>query len=234
MDNSSVPPKLKKSEMVAARLRDYIVHKKLRPGDRLPTEGELAELFGVSRISVREATKALGFLGIIEAAPRRGLSVGQFSMEQVSKYLSFQLAVMNLSVEDLVATRIIIETGVLDHTARRMAEDVEIYDQLNRLNERLRQVATLEDWIENDRQFHYQLVAASGLQAVMAFNDLLQIFFLQLQDDFPRWEWAGGIRAHQSIIDSLRDNDVSTADRLLRAHIDSHRLRLHHAGELSP
>ena len=85
-------PKLSKSEIVAAKLRSYIINKGLKPGDRLPTEGELAEQFGVSRVSVREATKALGFLGIVEAAPRRGLSVGKVSIKSQSRYLSFHLA----------------------------------------------------------------------------------------------------------------------------------------------
>ena len=92
--------KIKKSEMVAAKLRDHIIQHQLRPGDRLPTEDQLAELFGVSRISVREATKALGFLGVIEAAPRRGLSVGQVSMKQVSKYIGFHFAAANLPIDD--------------------------------------------------------------------------------------------------------------------------------------
>jgi len=67
------------SEMVASRIRDHIIEHSLGEGDRLPTEHELADQFGVSRGSIREATKALGFLGIIRSAPRRGLTVGMWT-----------------------------------------------------------------------------------------------------------------------------------------------------------
>ena len=60
------------SEQVAEKIKDYIVDHALRAGDRLPTEFQLAERFGVSRVSIREATKALGFLGIIRRHPVAG------------------------------------------------------------------------------------------------------------------------------------------------------------------
>ena len=93
MSEATTEKRTIKSEMVAERIREYIIENGLKPGDKLPTEGELTELYGVSRVSVREATKALSFLGIIEAAPRRGLTVGNFSVERVSKYLAFHFAV---------------------------------------------------------------------------------------------------------------------------------------------
>ena len=57
------------SEVIANRIKDFIIANKLKPGDRLPTEAELAEQFGVSRVTVREATTALGFLGVLQSAP---------------------------------------------------------------------------------------------------------------------------------------------------------------------
>ena len=112
MEKVKEPPKIKKSELVAAKLRDYMIRHQLRPGDRLPTEEQLCELFGVSRVSVREATKALQFLGIVEAAPRRGLTVGHVSMKRVSQYLGFHFASANLPIEELIASRIVIEIGI--------------------------------------------------------------------------------------------------------------------------
>ena len=61
---------------MAEKLTAFITSQGLKPGDRLPTEHELAASFGVSRLSLREATKALEFLGIVEAKPGCGLSVG--------------------------------------------------------------------------------------------------------------------------------------------------------------
>jgi DNA-binding FadR family transcriptional regulator len=226
MNKTKAPPKVKKSEMVVAKLRDYIIDHQLRPGDRLPTEDQLAVLFRVSRVSIREATKALGFLGIIEASPRRGLSVGRVSMERVSKYLGFHLATSNLSVQELVATRIVIETGGLARVSERMAEDWIIYEKLHQLNDRLRRAKSTREWIESDVEFHCHLVSSSGLRTLTAFNDLLQVFFQRLRKDFPRSEWRTGVNQHQQIIDALRERDPDTAAHLLRAHIESHLERL--------
>ena len=58
-------PKIR--DQAAEEIKRYIVDRQLAPGDRLPTENQLAEDFDISRLSVREATKALEFLGIVES-----------------------------------------------------------------------------------------------------------------------------------------------------------------------
>jgi len=61
---------------VSEQIKQFIIERKLMPGDRLPTENQLAETFGISRLSVREATKTLEFLGIVESKTGVGLTVG--------------------------------------------------------------------------------------------------------------------------------------------------------------
>ena len=216
--------KLKKSEIVAAKLRGYIISKGLKPGDRLPTEGELVERFGVSRVSVREATQALSFLGIIEAAPRRGLTVGRVSMKRLSHYLSFHFALADYPLEELIDTRIIVETGGLRHVAERMATDPSIYAQLNAANDRLRRAAKKSEWLHGEVQFHCLLVSSSGIQALAAFNDLVQVFFRKFRQAISNTRWNDGFEGHQAIIDTLRDGDYQAATVLLTEHISVHRL----------
>ena len=57
--------RVKLRAVVADRWRAFISHENLKRGDRLPTETQLAVRFGVSRLSLREATKSLEFLGIV-------------------------------------------------------------------------------------------------------------------------------------------------------------------------
>ena len=229
MSNTTAEKRTIKSEMVAAKIREYIIENGLKPGDRLPTEGELTELYGVSRVSVREATKALSFLGIVDAAPRRGLTVGNVSMERVSKYLAFHFAVSDYPLAELIDTRVIIETGGLRQVAQRMARDPAIYQQLNAINKKLQKSKSMKDWIAGDIDFHRTLVASSGLSALSAFNDLVQVFFLKFREDFPRKQWKGGVETHQEIIDALRDGKPDLAVKNLSEHIGSHRSRLESA-----
>src|ERR1700722_19666411 len=130
----------KLSDLVVERIKDYIADNSLKPGDRLPTEHELADRFGVSRVSLREATKALGFLGILEAKPGRGLTVGRVDASTFKACLSVHPALHAVPAEELIDTRVIVETGVVGHVARHMAHDPTIYERLNDINRELMNV----------------------------------------------------------------------------------------------
>ena len=96
----------KLNEMVASRIKDYIIEHSLGEGDRLPTEQQMTEMFGVSRVSIREATRALSFLGIIHSAPRRGLTIGHVDMDRVTEFLGFHFAMNDYPIKQLVKTRV--------------------------------------------------------------------------------------------------------------------------------
>jgi len=213
-------------DVVALRLKDYIVDEDLKPGDRLPTESELAASFGVSRLSLREATKALEFLGIVDAKPGRGLTVGQIDMQRVTEHLGFHPALHDVSPGELIDTRSVVETGALPFVARRMQSDPSIYENLNQINAELRQTRSLQKFVKLDTLFHQQLIAASALSPLMAFSDVLVVFFRRFLESVKKGEWQSGVESHQFIIDALRDGNIAAADKRMRNHIDSHRRRL--------
>lgn len=219
-------PRRKIRDVVAERLKAYIVSEALVPGDRLPTETELAEQFGVSRLSLREATKALEFLGIVESRTGVGLTVGQIDLQRVTDHLGFHPALHRADPLQLIETRIIIETGVLPHVARRMDGDAALYESLQEIVDRFRAARDLQTWINLDIEFHRALVDASGLLPLVAFSDLLQIFFRRFRDSVKKAEWRAGMESHQRIIDALRDQNVARADTEMRQHIESHKHRI--------
>jgi len=211
------------SEVVAERIKQFIIDHGLKPGDRLPTEQELADRFGVSRVSAREATKALGFLGIIDAAPRRGLAVGQVDMKRVTNYLGFHLAIGNFPPAQLLDTRIVIETGALPHVLRQMAKDPTLFPRLTELAEKVRCAGNLDERIATDVAFHRGLLDASGVQPLLAFHDLLTIFFDRFRRSLVRGDWETGVRQHQRILDALRAGDLAEASDVLTNHLEYHR-----------
>ena len=85
-------PHQKIRDVVVERLKSYITSGGLKPGDRLPNETELAVKFGVSRLSLREATKGLELFGIVESKAGVGLTVGQVNLERVTGHLGFHPA----------------------------------------------------------------------------------------------------------------------------------------------
>ncbi len=219
-------PRRKIRDEVAQQIKHLIASAHLDYGDRLPNENELAERFGVSRLSVREATKALEFLGIVESKTGVGLAVGQIDLARVTDHLGFHPALHRVDPRQLVDSRIVIETGVLSHVIERMAGDASIGDSLQAIVNQFRSARSLQRWIDLDIQFHRTLLEASGLAPLVAFGELLQIFFQRFRDSVKRAEWKKAIDSHQRILDRLAERDVASATRELRQHIESHKHRL--------
>lgn len=214
------------SDIVADRIRQHIIDNNLQPGDRLPTEHEFADQLGVSRLAVREATRALGFIGLVDASPRRGLTVGTLDLEHVAPFLQFHPSLRNADTAQLIDTRIIIETGGLPLVMQRMQADPQVAERLFAAAEEFGHARDIASLVRLDIAFHRQLLEASGLSPLVAFNDLLQLFFQRFRESIRKAEWKQGIRSHFEILEALQRGELPVACGLLRDHIESHRLRL--------
>ncbi len=210
------------SDLIAAKIKDYILEQGLQQGDRLPTEHELAERFGVSRISVREATKALGFLGIIDAAPRRGLTIGAVNMDRLSQYLGFHFAIAQYPFDQIIDARIAIEVGGIARAVKHIEADRSIHKQLTALAEKLSanaQTDEPEGWGDLDLEFHRVLLSASGLKPLMAFHDLLVIFFNHILPHLPQDLRQRAAGEHHQLLELISQQDVAGVQEQLRVHI---------------
>jgi GntR family transcriptional regulator, transcriptional repressor for pyruvate dehydrogenase complex len=217
--NAVLKPKLRRqrlSEQLTAQLRKHIVQKGLKPGDPLLTEQEMMEKFGVSRSVVREATKALDFLGIIEAVPSRGMVLDNFDFDRVSEYFGFHFAVSGYPREQLYEARMVLETGALYYTMRAMKRNPALYGELHSLAEAAPDGDLPDAWIEYDIVFHRRLVEASGIAPLASFSDLLQAFF---QESRSALVVSPDVRdMHIHIVEALHMEELDVATDLLRSH----------------
>jgi GntR family transcriptional regulator, transcriptional repressor for pyruvate dehydrogenase complex len=206
------------SEELTAQLRKYIIDNGLKPGDPLPTENEMVERFGVSHTVVREATKALDFLGIIDAAPRRGMIVDEFSFQRVSEYFGFHFALCDYPKDELLGSRAVIEIGSLPYVMKAMRKDPALYVRLRDLAKSAPDTVRADDrWIAYDIAFHRALVEASGLRPLAAICDLLQAFFHKFREYMTDVE--SGKEVHCKIIEILHDGKLDAAVDMLRYHM---------------
>jgi DNA-binding FadR family transcriptional regulator len=218
--------RLKVRDQATEQIKQYIVSHKLAPGDRLPTETKLAEAFGISRLSVREATKALEFLGIVQSKTGVGLTVGEIDMGRVTEHLGFHPSLQRVDPRQLIDSRVIIETGVLPHVVERMAHDESIRHRLQEIVDRFRSTRDLKTSIELDIQFHHTLLESSGVEPLVAFGDLLHVFFQRFRESVKKAEWKVSVDSHQKIVQLLAERNVAAAATELRSHIESHRERI--------
>jgi GntR family transcriptional regulator, transcriptional repressor for pyruvate dehydrogenase complex len=207
------------SEELTAQLRKYIIDNDLKPGDSLLTEQQMVERFGVSHTVVREATKALDFLGIIDAAPRRGMVLDEFSFDRVSEYFGFHFALSDYPKEKLLKSRVVIETGALFYTMEAMQKDPAVYPRLRKLAETAPDITDAADerWIQYDIAFHRGLVEASDLTPLASFCDLLQAFFHKYRPSMSGLR--GDCKMHCRILDELHSGRLEAATALLREHM---------------
>lgn len=155
------------------------IESNMKIGDKLPGEVELADRFHVSRVSIREAINGLKFLGMLDAAPRRGTTIAALDYRRLVKYLGFQMAFSSLSEEELFDARLALEIGMLDLVGQRMTDEdyrelLELADACRRESDEPKAVA---DSIEADMRFHQRLLEISGNSMLQAFVKLIESFF---------------------------------------------------------
>ena len=212
----------KLSNTVIMLLKNYFIDKSLKPGSRLPTEQEFSVIFGVSRSSIREATKALSFLGIIESAPRRGLTVGQVDLSRVAEYVNLHLAICGYPKKLLLQARVVIEMGSLPYVIKAMSRNPEIGKKLDTLSLEVDSESDKEVYIHKDSKFHSALVEAAGIPPLIIFNDLLQAFFINFRRDAISIKSTieRGFSPHRKVFNALCEGKIESAENELQKHLD--------------
>ena len=85
-------------------------------------EPQHAEKLGVSHLGIREATKSLEFLGMIESKTGVGLTVGRIDMERLNEHLGFHGGLLDVDPQQMIDSRVIVDTRVLSHVTRKIAK----------------------------------------------------------------------------------------------------------------
>ncbi|UYM05571.1 FadR/GntR family transcriptional regulator [Solicola gregarius] len=206
------------------RLRDFIRERGLRAGDRLPPEATLAEELEVSRPSLREATRSLQTLGVIEAQPGNGLFVAEFSFRPVIEQLPYGLAELSQGLEEILTAREAMEVGLMPAVAR-----METHEALDRCADLAEQMTVLEHKGESieavDRDFHLTLYRPLSNPLVDNLIELFWELFVRLGDAIPGRPEKDRGEAHLRIVRALQSGDGSAAITHMREHFDDVRER---------
>jgi GntR family transcriptional repressor for pyruvate dehydrogenase complex len=210
-------------ERVLSFLREQLLTGKLKAGDRLLPERELALRLGVSRPVIREVLRALAAMGVIDIRHGLGSVVRRPDFSEMGDLFTLMLAQNAEVVEDVMEARIAIERQAIRLAcARATATD------MRRLDEAMRTiVATVDDPSaggEADFEFHARIVEAahsptlSSLYA--AISNLLKRSHLQRRQRISNVEGIDSylIDHHKLVLGALVGRDAERADRLLAEH----------------
>jgi GntR family transcriptional repressor for pyruvate dehydrogenase complex len=208
-------------QLLLRQLIDLLEAGRLRPGEKLPPERELAQLLGVSRPSVRQALGALGLIGIVEARQGSGTylarSLVSFPLEPyICRLLlndgSFgELMDLRLALEPMVARMAAEHASPESHTVlRRLLSDYDVAMSRADATPELARLAA---------GFHHALAQASGNQLFVhllaSVGDLLEAAGRRILERSP----VANHDAHRRILAAVTSRDQDLAERLMRDHL---------------
>lgn len=220
------------------QLKELILERKLAPGDALPTETELMELFGVGRVSVREALKALQAVNVVEIRRGFGTFVGSLSLSPFAEGLAFRAAVRHRLGEpgllELMKVREALEAGLVGAvTAGIPAEDLDVLRAI---------VAEMEAEAgegrvarSTDRAFHLALYASLDSHLLSEVLDAFWAAMDRVREDLDDGHQDPAVTCaqHREIVDAVAAGDGMRAVRAMRTHFDGIRTRLEPAADPS-
>src|SRR5215510_6411784 len=101
----------KRGDLMVEEIKRWIAERRLGPGDKLPKEDELQELFGVSKGTAREALKSLEVQGLVTVStgPSGGATIGEVPLERTLHLLQNYLFFRDLNVGQIYAIRRMLE-----------------------------------------------------------------------------------------------------------------------------
>lgn len=122
---------------IVKEIRDMIRHEKIKPGDRIPSERELAEKLQVGRSTLREALRSLELLGLIETRRGEGTFLSDHRNHKLVEVLSTFILQDNKSREDVWETRLMHEVSAIQTICENKAlAELRIWDSFkNRLQD---------------------------------------------------------------------------------------------------
>ncbi|WP_326701138.1 FCD domain-containing protein [Streptomyces sp. NBC_01754] len=215
-------------ELVLQSIEEQVFAGKLRAGDRLPPERELAPVFGVSRSALREALRVLETIGVLVAQPGRGPDAGARIVrnpdDALGRLLRLHFALGSYSLHDVLEARVALERSSFAAAARH-AEPADLDEAESLLARMARPGIRPEEFNDLDTKFHVQIAHGSGnaLTSTLtsAVRESVRTLILRALEEVDDWAaTVDGLNAqHAELLELVRSGRGEAAADLVEAHI---------------
>ncbi|GAA5195616.1 FadR/GntR family transcriptional regulator [Rugosimonospora acidiphila] len=211
------------SQAIVEQIRGLLREGKLRPGDRLPSERELCQQFGVSRVTVREALRILetGGLVLIRVGARGGAFVTSPTSRQVGTGLADLVSLSTITAAEVTEARLVFELGIVPLIVSGATDDD--IAELRALTKRHAQAVKAGEYsMQMSAEFHTRLAGCTHNAAiemlVHTFHGPLLMSLLEVQAMAPL---AGrkGCAEHAEFVEAVAARDAELAESIMRTHI---------------
>jgi GntR family transcriptional repressor for pyruvate dehydrogenase complex len=224
------------SSEVARALLDYILSGQVGLGEKLPSERQLSESFGVGRSVVREGIKSLGLLGLVEFRHGGGTYLRSADSDLLPRVIEWGLMLGEQHTVDLVEARQHIERVTTELAAGRRSE--EQLSEIEAALEAMRSASNVDEFVDADVRFHLAIAKASGNSVLgnmlTNISSLLRVWIHRVVeaeyakvDDPASWptKWSS-FQEHVPVLDAIRAGDSDAARLSMTLHMDKASRRL--------
>jgi GntR family transcriptional regulator, transcriptional repressor for pyruvate dehydrogenase complex len=211
---------------IVDQIADLIYSRKLNPGDRFPSERELALQLGAGRMAVREAFRVLEQLGLIEI--RQGTTGGAFVKEAdvsvVSDSMCNLIRRMNIGLQDFIRVRAgvdrLIAEAVIENISDELLEKLEKNIDETSVVMAERNAGNHSPFMPEAAHFHLELAQATQNPLFeMLEESLLKVMRTFMSDGAYDFEFdVQHLKIHKSLCEALREKNLPHTLELLKAH----------------
>lgn len=208
------------SDKVANAMLETILSHKLQVGDRLPSERELGDQFGVSRTVVREAVRALVAKGVIDVRSGSGLRVAAVDAAAVTESMSLFLRGGSFDFEQVHEVRALLEVHIAGLAAER-ATDKDLA-RLREVHERMvREAGELDAAARHDLEFHRAIARATQNDLYLLLLDSIGSTLIDIRrENLSSGSTPMTLGQHAQVLDRVVARDAAGAREAMATHLE--------------
>jgi GntR family transcriptional repressor for pyruvate dehydrogenase complex len=207
---------------IVRQVKGMIAEGRLKSGDQLPPERDLAEKFVVSRTSVREALRALESLGLVEIRPGEGTFVREVSVDSLVEPLALVMLSQREAIGELFEARRMIEPALAALAARRATpEDVGEMERI--LESQAKAIAAGGTGVEQDAEFHAAIGAAAHNRAITRIAHAVMDLLRQSREEALNTPGRPdrSHNDHRRLLAAIRARDEAAARQAMVEHLEA-------------
>jgi len=212
--------KAKVYEEIVAKIKDMVEKGRFKSGDQLPVERELAEVFRVSRSSVREALRSLETQGFIESRQGDGTYIASQPIESLVRPLASVILTEKDDQMELFEMRRMIEPDLAYLAAERATEE-EIAMMEKVLTLQQEQIDRGDYETDVDRNFHYIMARAARNKALLRITDNIIDLLAESREQYLQVEGRPqkSVLRHREVLEAIRARDPERAEKCMLEHL---------------
>jgi GntR family transcriptional regulator, transcriptional repressor for pyruvate dehydrogenase complex len=207
---------------VIENIRKLVMEGKLKAGEKLPSERELAEMYGVSRVPVREALKTLEFLGIVQSIRGDGVYIQKLQAQDLLENVVFAVQEDEIDfLQELFEARVVIEVKAVKLAALRRTEE-NLEEMIDAVLDMERDLLLRRDASSSSYRFHSAIIHASQNRVLYRIHNNLSemLKFSRKKSLGIKGHGSIALEFHKKILNEIRLQNPKTAGELMLKHLE--------------